>query len=237
VGDASQNLNAAVLAKFFADVHSKAKEKLSAAQQLVPLLTNVPGDPASDRHKSAVVSRDLVQRLASTRNGLEIVDVLESAPAAIKEDVLARSLAHADKVVAELSHPGWKVALDNLRSLTLEPYAQAAGTIVADVDEAFRVNELTKELVPALHKAMEDGRRILSESNRAAAPGPQLPGPLRPPMLPTPGKGDKLRKVVAQGSRTASPKDLDAVFQEIRSKVPSKGESEILLSWEIVSEE
>ncbi len=233
--DAALNLNAAVLAKFFADVQLKAKEKVSAAQQLVPLLT----DPTWDRYKSAVASRDLVQRLANTRNGLEIVDALESAPAEIKEDVLARSLAHADKVVAELSHPGWKVALDNLRSLTLEPYAQAARSIVADVDEAFRVNELTKELVPVLHKAMEDGRRILSEANRAAAPPPPLPmsGPIRPPIVPPSAQGAKLKKVVAQGSRTTAPKDLDAVFQEIRAKVPSKGESEILLSWEIVSEE
>jgi hypothetical protein len=203
--------------------------------ELVPLLSN----PSWDRHKTALSSRDLIQRLANGRNGLEMVEVLESAPSDIKDEVLARSLAQAGKVVTELSHPGWKVAMDNLRSVTFEPFAQAARGILADVDEAFHVNELTRELVPALHKAMEEAGRILGEANRAIAPTtlPGATGPIRPPLISSSPIGATLKKTVAHGAQTVTPKDLDGIFQEIQSQLPSTGDAKITLSWEIVAEE
>lgn len=181
-----------------------------------------------------------MEKLANAKTALEVIGILESAPSDISDRVLSRSMNTAADVAEELERPTWRV-VETLRSISVEPYAQAAKNILDSFQQALRANEHAIPLVPALHKAVGDTTRLLADVHRATAPQPSPPppaapaGPLRPPIGNS--QMQRSKRTIAQGSTTARRQQLDSVFQEIRSKFPVTGDAEIVLSWEILSEE
>lgn len=235
VGASSLLLNASALANFSKQVQQKANDFLEASRKLLGVLP----EQDSNRYRTAKQSYDLLQRLTTAKAALDVVGVLDATTSGIKDDILARSIKTAEAVAQELSSPTWSV-VKTLRGITAEPYATLAKAILDSVDQATRSDEYATPLVQSLHKAVAETTDLLERVHKASAPPPAPQGPIRPPMagLPpmTPGAA-KSKRVVAEGNTTASSRQLDSVFQEIRSKLPRNGNAEVVLSWQVLAEE
>ncbi len=223
----STSLNAATLASFKKRVQEDAAKLVEPTNRLIGQLNY----PESDRHKTAYRSRDLLEKLTSAKTAIEVVAAFETAPTDVPDKVLARSINQAADVADELAGPSRRV-VDTLSSISVEPYAQAAKSIVQTLQQALQANEYVKPLVAALHKAVTDATSLLADLHKAAAP-------TRPTQTTTPpanGTPQRSKKVIAQGTTTARRQELDSVFAEIRSKVASDN-AEVVLTWEVLSDE
>jgi hypothetical protein len=235
VGASSLLLNASALANFGKQVQQKANDFLEPSRKLLGVLP----EQNSNRYQTAKQSYDLLQRLTTAKTALDAVGVLEATTSGIKDDGIARSIKSAEAVAQELSSPAWGI-VKTLRSITAEPYATLAKAILDSVDHAVRSDEYAAPLVQSLHKAVAETTDLLERVHKASAPAPAPQGPIRPPMTGqppmTPGAA-KLKRVVAEGSTTASSRQLDSIFQEIRSKLPKNGNAEVVLSWQVLAEQ
>lgn len=240
IGVSSLLLNASALANFGKQIQQEAGKFIESCRMLLGVLL----EQNSNRYRTARQSYDLLQRLTSAKTALDVVSVLDTTTSDIKDDVLAKSMKTADDVAQELSRPAWRV-IETLRSISVEPYATLAKGILDSVNQAIRADESAMPLVKSLHNAVADATGLLERVHKASVPPaepapPITQGPVRPPIA-TLGSATagvtKSKKVVAQGSATALPQQLNSVFEDIRSKLPKNGNAEVILSWQVLADE
>ena len=200
---------------------SELTEKFLKSDETFPRLMSAKATNKLIKELSKLKGQKIIEKLAIWKNPKEKDHVISDA-------AIGSSLKNAGKIIYAISQLNWEW-IESIQKLVDNNHEDAQKLLIS-LNTAITSDEYVVSLKNELKAIEKAAIKLMTKAIDQPKP-PEPPDEPKPPK-PTPGKTKK-EKILKQGEKDLSKKELDSTIKKIRKSLEKYDHARIKLSWEI----